>query len=78
MNQLGLFEVAPPPPSNPYAFDSNQIGAAIRPFVRFCREQLSAKEGDGTLATLIEESWKSGRHHPYIKAWDAHNGRAAC
>ncbi|MGV0023342.1 hypothetical protein, partial [Bordetella avium] len=66
-------EAAPTTHSNPYAFDPNEIGGAIRPFIRFCRERLSAREGEIGLALIIEESWKKGRNHPYLKAWDTFN-----
>lgn len=75
--QLGLFEAAPVTPSNTYAFDPNEIGGAILPFIRFCRERLNAKEDEISLSLIIEESWKMGRDHHYLKAWDALNRSAA-
>lgn len=80
MNQLGLFEAAPPPSAkaaDPYAIDHGQVGGALRPFVRFCKERLGAHEGEIHLSLIPEEAWKRGRHHPYIKAWDAYQGAAA-
>lgn len=77
MSQLGLFEAAPTAPSNPYAIDPNEIGGAISPFIRFCRERLSAPEGEISLSLIIEEAWKKGRNHPYLTAWDAFNRKAA-
>lgn len=76
MSQLGLFEAVPAAPGNPYAFDPNEIGGAIRPFIRFCRERLRAREGEISLALVIEEAWKKGRDHPYLTAWDAFNRKA--
>ncbi|MEL5887591.1 hypothetical protein [Listeria monocytogenes] len=77
MNQLGLFEAAPATPSNPYAFHPNEIGGAILPFIRSCREQLNAQEGEISLSLIIDETWKKGRNHPYLKAWDTFNRKAA-
>lgn len=77
MSQLPLFDDAPSAPAlpaDPYAIDHEQIGGAIRPFVRFCKERLSAPEGEISLSLIIENAWKAGRHHPYLKAWDAHRG----
>ncbi|AZR94498.1 hypothetical protein BBB39_12475 [Bordetella trematum] len=77
MRPLGLFETTLATPSAPYAIDPNEIGGAIRPFIRFCRERLSAPEGAISLALIIEESWKRGRNHPYLTAWDAFNRETA-
>lgn len=80
MSQLGLFEAAPAAPvlpADPYAIDYSQVGGALRPFIRFCKDRLGAHEGEIHLSLILEEAWKRGRHHPYIKAWDAYQGAAS-
>ncbi|MCR4158778.1 hypothetical protein NUK34_07925 [Kerstersia gyiorum] len=77
MTQLGLFDVSSTPalqPVDPYAIDHDQIGGAIRPFIRFCKERLDAPEGELSLSLVIQSAWKN-RSHPYLKAWDAYQGR---
>lgn len=70
--QLNLFEnVAIKPKSIPYS-PRDEIGGAIEPFIRFCRERLGAQEGEINLSLIIEEAWKKGRNHPYLKAFDAY------
>lgn len=76
MTQLALFD-ATPTQTDPYAFDPDEIGGAIRPFVRFCKDRLGAKEGEIHLAIIIEDAWKTGRHHPYLKAWDSRTRSAS-
>lgn len=71
-SQLNLFgNVARNPKSPPYAA-RDEIGGAIEPFIRFCRERLGAQDGEISLSLIIEDAWKKGRSHPYLKAFDAY------
>ena len=72
---LALFSSAaatPAPSEDSYAIDHSLIGGALRPFVRFCKERLQAPEGEISLSLILENAWKNGRHHPYLKAWDTY------
>lgn len=70
--QLTLFEnSAESPKSTPYAVN-DEIGGSIQPFIRFCRDRLDSQEGEISLSLIIEEAWKKGRNHPYLKAFDAY------
>ncbi|QQB32787.1 hypothetical protein I6I07_19265 [Achromobacter deleyi] len=80
MSQLALFHpsaATPDLPADPYAFDHNLVGGALRPFVRFCKERLLAPEGEISLSLILENAWKNGRDHPYLKAWDTYCTRHA-
>lgn len=71
-SQLNLFgNTAKKPRSVAYAV-RDEIGGAIEPFIRFCRDRLGSQEGEISLSLIIEEAWKKGRNHPYLKAFDAH------
>lgn len=71
-SQLNLFgNAAENPKSIAYAIHDG-IGGAIEPFIQFCRERLGAQEGEISLSLIIEEAWKKGRNHPYLKAFDAY------
>jgi hypothetical protein len=76
MSQLPLFDPTQANSGDPYAV-SDEIGGALAPFVRFCKEQLGATEGEISLSLLLENTWKTGKHHPYLKAWDAYQRKAA-
>ncbi|WBM39999.1 hypothetical protein [Alcaligenes faecalis] len=71
-SQLNLFgNAAGNPKSIAYAV-RDEIGGAIESFIQFCRERLNAQEGEISLSLIIEEAWKKGRNHPYLKAFDAY------